>query len=59
MIREYPEPSMLGVLPAYGIYARHVRNIKLSGIKLKYEVVDKRPAIVLDDAADCASTTFP
>ncbi len=52
MIREYPEPSMLGVLPAYGIYARHVRNIKLSGIKLKYEVVDKRPAIVLDDAAD-------
>jgi hypothetical protein len=52
MNREYPEPSMLGVLPAYGIYARHVRNIKLSGIKLKYEVEDKRPAIVLDDATD-------
>lgn len=52
MTREYPEPSILGVLPAYGIYARHVRNIKLSDIKLKYEVEDKRPAIVLDDAAD-------
>ena len=52
MTREYPEPSILGVLPAYGIYARHVRNLKLSDIKLKYEVEDKRPAIVLDDAAD-------
>ncbi len=52
MTREYPEPSILGVLPAYGIYARHVRNLKLSGIKLKYEVEDKRPAIVLDDATD-------
>lgn len=52
MIREYPEPSILGILPAYGFYARHVRNIHLSGITLKYEVEDKRPAIVLDDAAD-------
>jgi polygalacturonase len=52
MTREYPEPSMLGILPAYGIYARHVRNIKLSGIILKFQIEDKRPAIVLDDAAD-------
>jgi polygalacturonase len=52
MTREYPEPSMLGILPAYGVYARHVRGLKVTGLTLKYKVTDERPAIVLDDVAD-------
>ena len=52
MTREYPEPSMLGILPAYGIYARHVNGLKLTGVTLKYKVRDERPAVVLDDVAD-------
>ena len=52
MTREYPEPSMLGILPAYGIYARHVKGLKLSGVTLKYKVRDERPAVVLDDVAE-------
>jgi polygalacturonase len=52
MTREYPEPSMLGILPAYGIYARHVKGLKLSGIRLKYKVTDERPAVVLDDVGE-------
>jgi hypothetical protein len=52
MTREYPEPSMLGILPAYGIYARHVNGLKLTGVTLKYKVGDERPAVVLDDVAD-------
>jgi len=49
MPREYPEPSVLGILPAYGLYARHVKGVRLSGVTLQYEVEDKRPAVVLDD----------
>ena len=52
MTREYPEPSMMGILPAYGIYARHVRGLRVTGVTLKYKVTDERPAIVLDDVAD-------
>jgi polygalacturonase len=52
MTREYPEPSMLGILPAYGIYARHVKGLKLNGVILKYKVTDERPAVVLDDVGE-------
>jgi polygalacturonase len=52
MTREYPEPSMLGILPAYGMYARHVKGLKLSGVTLKYQVKDERPAVVLDDVSE-------
>jgi polygalacturonase len=52
MTREYPEPSMLGILPAYGIYARHVKGLNVSGVTLKYKVRDERPAVVLDDVAE-------
>jgi hypothetical protein len=51
MTREYPEPSMLGILPAYGMYARHIQGLTLRDVTLKYQVEDRRPAIVLDDAA--------
>jgi len=51
MPREYPEPSMLGILPAYGIYARHVNALALSGVAVNYRAVDARPAIVLDDVS--------
>jgi len=49
MPREYPEPSILGILPAYGIYARHVQGLRLNAIQMRFEVEDKRPAVVLDD----------
>lgn len=47
---KYPEYKMFGTLPAYGLYCRHVRNISLSGIDLKTEAPDERPALVIDDA---------
>ena len=30
MPREYPEPSNFGILPAYGLYARHVRGLTVA-----------------------------
>lgn len=46
----YPEPSNWGILPAYGIYARHVENLTFENITLKTMVEDERHAVVLDDA---------
>ena len=52
MVAEYPEPSILGILPAYGVYARHMDGLKLQNVKLEYQIEDKRPAIVLDDVSN-------
>lgn len=43
----YPEPH--GVMPGYGIFARHVRGLELANFNLSFENEDKRPAMVCDD----------
>ena len=45
----YPEPSKIGVMPAYGLYARHVRDLELANIRLSFEQDDLRPALVCSD----------
>lgn len=45
----YPEFSMFGELPAWGLYIRHANDIKLINIKLTAEKKDYRTALVLDD----------
>ena len=29
----YPEPKNLGIMPAYGLFARHVKGLELANIK--------------------------
>jgi polygalacturonase len=48
----YPEFKMFGILPAYGFYCRHVRNLKLRNIETRFEGRDARPALVCDDVQD-------
>jgi len=48
----YPEPSMFGELPAYGLFLRHVKGIVLSNIQVSYMKEDLRPAVVLHDVKD-------
>ena len=45
----YPEFSMFGELPAWGLYVRHVSGLKLKNIRLEAEEKDYRPSIVMDD----------
>jgi polygalacturonase len=45
----YPEPSMLGTMPAYGIFARHVRDLELANIHLNFQAEDFRPAASFAD----------
>ncbi len=45
----YPEPSNWGILPAYGLFARHVDGLHLRNIAFSCKVPDGRHVCVLDD----------
>lgn len=42
----YPEPRNLGIMPAYGLFARHVRDLELENVRVSFESEDLRPAMV-------------
>ena len=48
----YPEFSMFGELPAWGLYVRHMDGLIMKNVKMNIASPDYRPAIVLDDARD-------
>jgi hypothetical protein len=48
-IKNYPEYTMFGELPAWGFYIRHVKGISMKNIILKLEDPDYRCAYVFDD----------
>lgn len=43
----YPEPQKFGVLPVYGFFIRHVKNIELNNVNLYLLGQENRPAIML------------
>ncbi len=64
----YPEPSNWGILPAYGIFAKHVDDLVLKNIEISCKVPDERHVCVLDDVktvslenltADCVAGVAP
>lgn len=64
----YPEPSNWGILPAYGLFAKHVDGLSLKNISLSCKVPDGRHVCVFDDmdgvrleglTADCAADIAP
>ena len=46
---DYPEFTMFGELPAWGLYVRHAQGIRLKNVQFRIAAMDYRPAIVLDD----------
>jgi polygalacturonase len=50
----YPEPSMFGPTPAFGLWARHVRNLVLDQVRLDSLVPDGRPPLRLDNVTEAA-----
>ncbi len=45
----YPQCTMFGRLPAWGLYARHVRGLALRDVELTARSPDEREMLVLDD----------
>jgi len=48
---EYPEPSRFGALPAWGLWARHVKNLATDHVEFRVASADLRPVALLDDVA--------
>ncbi len=44
-----PEPARFGRLPAYGLFARHVKGLSIRHVDLTRMQDEKRPAVCLDD----------
>jgi polygalacturonase len=49
---KYPEHSMFGRLPAYGLYFRHVKGLRTRNLNLTTARADARPAIAKEDTED-------
>ncbi|HYM94440.1 MAG TPA: right-handed parallel beta-helix repeat-containing protein, partial [Chitinophagaceae bacterium] len=47
--KDYPEPSRMGIMPAYGFFIRHVSGIKMNNVEVSYSGKEVRPAFYLDD----------
>ncbi len=49
-IDKYPEVSTFGpLIPAYGLWARHVTGLKLKNVSFTLENADLRPAFIIED----------
>lgn len=48
-VASYPEFSMFGELPVWGLYVRHVRGLKLKNISLELMGRDYRIGLLVDD----------
>jgi polygalacturonase len=49
---KYPEYSMFGVLPAFGLYCRHVRGLRLTGLSVDAVNPEARPSLVCEEVED-------
>ena len=47
MEKGYPEPSSHGILPAYGLFVKHAKNVTIDNVEFETIKEDKRPVIVL------------
>lgn len=56
----WPEYSLLrGTVPAFGLYARHVKGMALRNVDLDTKTPDARPAIVLVDVSGVKASDTP
>ncbi|MCX7048078.1 MAG: glycoside hydrolase family 28 protein [Candidatus Sumerlaeota bacterium] len=57
--KAYPEISMFGnKMPAYGVFARHVRGLKINNLTLTLASPDLRPAFQIQDVANHEFTNW-
>jgi hypothetical protein len=58
-IDKYPEVKTFGpVIPAYGVWARHVQGLKLKNISFQLKNNDLRPVFICEDGKDIELTKW-
>jgi polygalacturonase len=56
-IDQYPEVKTFGpIIPAYGVWARHVKGLKLKNITFRIKNNDLRPVFICEDGKDIEVT---
>ena len=50
----YPDPYRWHSMPAYGMYFRYVKGLRVNNVVLRYMNRDERPAFILDDVHDAS-----
>lgn len=58
LVNEYPESTMLGDLPAYGFFVRHVDGITFRDVELSYNEEEHRPAMLFNDVKNLKLLNF-
>jgi polygalacturonase len=47
--KAYPEPEDFGIMPSYGFFFRHVKNLRVHDVAVDFMSPEQRPPFVLDD----------
>lgn len=55
---KYPEATMFGTLPSYGLFCRHIEGLKLQDINLTLQSPDYRHALICDDVSRVLIDSF-
>lgn len=50
--KAYPEGFMFGDLPAWGLYCRHIKGLKMNNVKLALTAPDARHSLIFDDVEE-------
>ena len=47
--KDYPEPYRWKIMPSYGFYVRHVKNLRMNDVEISYMQDEPRPPFILED----------
>ena len=47
--KDYPEPYRWKIMPSYGFFIRHVKNLKMHDVQISYMKEEPRPPFILED----------
>jgi Glycosyl hydrolases family 28 len=56
--KAYPEARMFGMLPASGLYVRHVRGLRLEDLVFSATASEARPTVIFDDVISARISGF-
>ena len=48
----YPEPGRFGMIPSYGMFARHVHGLSVDHVEFRYAGEEHRPAVTLSEVTN-------
>ncbi|WP_018631041.1 glycoside hydrolase family 28 protein [Niabella aurantiaca] len=56
-VSQYPEVKTFGpVIPAYGLWLRHAKDIRIKNLELRTKKADQRPAVFMEDVQQAQLT---